>query len=638
MSTNNPQSTASDTPKPWLKYYTDTTPPHLDYGDLTLASIFHTAVNKYSDRKALWFMGASTTYSQFGELVEKAAGVLANKGVKPGDKVAVVLPNCPQNLVAFYAIVSLGATAVYHNPLYTLSELEGPFNDHAAKVAIFWDKAAGIAEHLVAHTPLETVLTVNMTKAMPLLKRLALSLPVPKVRAMKAKLTAGETRFMDWDAVVSPAAPGVGRRFIQDANPATTPRTPALILYTSGTTGKPKGAVLTHRNLVSNLIMGKAWVPGLGEQKEPDRMLAALPMFHAYGMTMNGTLAPLIGGEILLLPAPEPALLLEAIKKKRPTWIPGVPALYQAILRLADEENLDLSGVRASFSGASALPVKTVEKWENATGGRLVEGYGLTETSPIVLGNPMSDDRRPGHVGIPFPDTEARVVDQNDPTKVLDYGEEGELVVRGPQVFGGYLHLERLNSEVFADGWFRTGDMAVMEEDGFVKIVSRIKEMIVTGGFNVHPGEVEEVILKHPKVAEVAVIGLPKEDGSERVVAAVVVEGDVAVVGADAAADNGADAAADNGAGTDGDDGAGIGATPSAEKDATDSSDGTASAIDMNEITGDLADSLRRHSKKDLTGYKVPRRFYQVSELPADQMGKVRRTKMRQLLEQHTKR
>src|SRR5699024_2951078 len=240
----------------------------------------------------------------------------------------------------------------------------------------------------------------------------------------------------------------------------------------------------------------------------------ALPMFHAYGMTMNGALAPLIGGELLRLPAPEPGLPQQVNKKEKPTWVPGGAALYQAIVKAAEEGNLDLCKMGNSFSGAPALPVETVENWEKLTHGRLVEGYGLTETSPIVLGNPMSADRRPGYVGVPFPGTEARVVDQDDPTKVLDYGEEGELVVRGPQVFGGYLHQEQLNEKIFADGWFRTGDMAVMEADGFVKIVSRLKEMIVTGGFNVYPAEVEEALLEHPEVKEAAVVGLSKEDGS----------------------------------------------------------------------------------------------------------------------------
>lgn len=587
MSTAPSQNSSSDQAKPWLKFYTEGTAPTLDYGETTLVSIFRDAVRKYGKRDAMWFLGTQITYSEFGELVDKAAAVLKENGVKRGDRVAVVLPNCPANLVAFYAIVSLGATAVYHNPLYTAHELEGPFADHGAKVAVFWDNTADIAQHLVDTTPLEKVFTVNITKSMPLLQRVALSLPVPALRKAKAKLTGGPTQFEDWDAAVDAMAPGLGRRAIQDALPMVQPECPALILYTSGTTGSPKGAVLSHRNICANLIQGKAWVPGLGEQADPERMLAALPMFHAYGMTMNGALAPLIGGELLLLPAPEPSLLKQVIKKKKPTWVPGVPALYQAIVKLAEEKNLDLSTMRNSFSGASALPVATVENWEKLTHGRLVEGYGLTETSPIVLGNPMSADRRPGYVGVPFPDTEARVVDQDDPTKVLDYGEEGELVVRGPQVFGGYLHQEQLNEKIFADGWFRTGDMAVMEADGFVKIVSRLKEMIVTGGFNVYPAEVEEALLEHPEVKEAAVVGLLKEDGSERVVAAVTLA------------------------------------------EATEGEE-----HEPRRVGEKLHDSLRQHCKKVLTGYKVPREFFHVATLPADQMGKVRRTEMRAILEE----
>lgn len=578
---------ASDS-KPWLSYYTSDAKASIDYDQITLASNFRRAIKDYGDRSAMWFMGAQTSYKEFGQLVAEAADVLSKAGVKAGDKVAVVLPNCPQNLVAFYAITSLGATAVYHNPLYTARELEGPFKDHAAKAAVFWDNAADIAETLVCNTPLTQVFSVNITNAIPKLKRFALSFPIPAIRKTREKLASGDTRFQDWDKALSKAKAKRGQKQIDKVADQIIPETGALILYTSGTTGNPKGAVLTHRNLCANILQGQAWVPGLGEHKDPERMLAALPMFHAYGMTMNGTLAPLIGGEMLLLPAPEAPLLAEAIKKRNPTWVPGVPALYQAIMSLAEEKGLSLSGVRNSFSGASSLPVKTVEAWEKATGGRLVEGYGLTETSPIVIGNPMSDDRRPGYIGVPFPDTDAKVVDQNDPSKDLDYGEEGELVVRGPQVFHGYLNQEDKTAETFIDDWFRTGDMAVMESDGFIKIVSRIKETIVTGGFNVHPGEVEGIVSEHPRVKETAVVGREKEDGSECVVAAVVLADDAKT-----------------------------------RKKAESSPE---------KITGELADSLRKHSKEGLTGYKVPRAFYQIAELPTDQMGKVRRSEVQELL------
>ncbi len=600
---------------PWLQFYTKSTPAHIDYGSTTLVDQFLHAIDEYADRPAMWFLGASTTYRQFGKAVSQAAAMLASKGVKAGDRVAVALPNCPQNMITFYAILSLGATAVYHNPLYTARELEVPFRDHGARVGIFWDSSQDVAKELVARTPLETVLTVNMTRAMPTLPRLALSLPLPQVQRAKEKLTGGRTRFEDWDATVSRCTPEDGNRLIDHARGSITKNTPALVLYTSGTTGTPKGAPLTHGNLIANVLQGLAWVPGLGADEQPERMLAALPMFHAYGMTMNVTLAPRIGGEVLLLPAPDVALLRNVIKKKRPTWVPGVPALYQQILKLAEPQDLpaqgtqrtslrgarawwrrivqrkavDLSGIRNAFSGASSLPPKMVQEWEESTGGRLVEGYGLTETSPIVLGNPMNEHCRPGYVGIPFPDTEAKVASKEDPTVEMPAGEEGELLVRGPQVFHGYLNQEEATQAALVDGWFRTGDMAVMESDGFVKIVSRIKELIVTGGFNVHPGEVEDVLGEHSSVREVAVVGLAKEDGSERVVAVAVLD-------------------------------EGVGDTASAAPE---------------RMSPEKSQQLRAHCKASLTGYKVPREFYQIDKLPKDQMGKIRRTEVRQILTNH---
>lgn len=561
--------------RPWLAHYTPGTQAQLDYGQETLASIFRDAVENFGQRPALWFLGSTWTYAQYGEEVARAADVLHRAGVRPGDRVAIVLPNCPQNLIAFFAVISLGATAINHNPLYTARELEGPFKDHRAKVAIVWDNAMPVAEHLLAHTPLTTVFSVNLTAALPRMKRWALRIPLPALRAARAKLTGGPNRHQDFNKALASATPSAGRELIQRYAPAITPESSALILYTSGTTGEPKGAELIHRNLVANLRMGQTWVRGLGEGEEGERMLAALPMFHAYGLTMNGTLAPVIGGELLLVPAPDPKLLVDVVKRRSPTWIPGVPALYLAILDAADATGVSLNGVRNSFSGASTLPEETVERWEKATGGLLVEGYGLTETSPIVLGNPMSTDRRPGYVGIPFPDTEARIVDPENPERTLPPGEAGELLVRGPQVFKGYLNKPEATRASFVGDWFRTGDMAIMEEDGFVRIVSRIKEMIITGGFNVYPAEVEGVLSEHEVVERVAVVGLPKEDGSERVVAAIVTKGGAV-------------------------------------------------------LDAGVLESLRTHCRSALTPYKVPREFYRLEDLASDLMGKVRRGEVRQ--------
>lgn len=561
------------TDKTWQQYYPEWTSPELDYdtpGEDTLAAVFDRAVRTWPDRPAMTFFGTSLTYADYAREVRKAAAMLHNRGVRKGDRVAIALPNCPQALISFYAVLSLGATATLHNPLYTARELTVAFKDHGAKVGIFWDKAVDVARELRTVAPLEQIIPVTITRAMPVYLRAALKLPVGPVKAMRKKLQGSTDGLTEWTDLVADASESEGRALIETAEVEASD--PAIVLYTSGTTGKPKGAELTHANLCANIIQGVAWVPGLGKGEEPERMLGALPIFHAYGLTMNITLGPLIGGTVLLLPAPEKPLLASAMKKQKPTWIPGVPTLYQTIMNIAEQQKIDISGVKASFSGASGLPVELVKRWENMTGGLLVEGYGLTETSPIVIGNPMSTDRRPGYVGIPFPDTDVRVVDQDDPARELPDGEAGELVVKGPQVFGGYLNRPEANEKAFVDGWFRTGDMAVKETDGFVKIVSRIKEMIVTGGFNVYPAEVEEVLAEHPSIAQASVVGLPREDGSETVAAGVVL----------------------------------------------------ADGARLDE------EVLKDHCREGLARYKVPRVFQVFKELPADQLGKVRRVEVRE--------
>ncbi|MCH6197109.1 long-chain fatty acid--CoA ligase [Corynebacterium mastitidis] len=557
----------------WLKHYPEWTPHRLDYGDTTLLDMYdHTLATK-PEKPATWFFGRSQTYSNIDEQVRAAAAGLRALGVRPGDRVAVALPNCPQHIVIFYAILKLGAVVVEHNPLYTAHELELPFRDHGARVVVAWDKSADVFERLRSTTELETIISVNMVDAMPPLKRLALRLPVPRLKKMRAQLTAAAPNTVPWELLLSPQLGGNGSDVT--SLETVTKDTVALILYTSGTTGAPKGAQLSHGNLYANILQGKAWVPGLGDQDE--RMLAALPMFHAYGLTMNATLAFLIGGQLILLPSPQVPLIMDVMKNHTPTWVPGVPTLYEKIVEAAAEDDIAIRGVRSSFSGASTLPVSTVERWESMTGGLLVEGYGLTETSPIIVGNPMSTARRPGYVGIPFPDTEVRIADPEDLSRTVPDGEEGEVLVRGPQVFQGYLNNPEATEKSFYEDWYRTGDVGVMEPDGFIRLVARIKEVIITGGFNVYPSEVEEAMRDHKDIADIAVVGIPRQDGSESVVACITLN-------------------------------------PGAALD---------------------PEGLKQHARERLTRYKVPRTFYHFEELARDQMGKIRRRQVQADLLEH---
>ncbi|WP_257159043.1 long-chain-fatty-acid--CoA ligase [Corynebacterium cystitidis] len=554
--------------KAWLSQYAEWTPSTLDYGDTTLVDSYNENLAKNANKPATWFFSRSQTYKELDEQVRAAAAGLKALGVRPGDRVAIVLPNCPQHIAAFYAVLKLGAVVVEHNPLYTAHELTGMFQDHGARVAIVWDKAAPVIDMMRADTKIETIVSVNMIEAMPRLQQLALKLPIPQIRDKRAQLSGPAPDTVAWKTLLSDAMGGRAADVELPEN--VTKEDPAVVLYTSGTTGAPKGAVLTHGNIMANCKMGEAWVPRLGESDE--RMLGALPMFHAYGMTLIGALSVYIGGEMVLMPAPRIPLIMDIMKKHTPTWIPGVPTLYTKIIEAAKQQGVGIKGIRNALSGAASLPEETVDEWEDLTGGLLVEGYGLTETSPVIVGNPMNTNRRPGYIGVPFPDTEIRIANPENLDETQPDGTEGELLVRGPQVFKSYLNNPEATEEAFHDGWLRTGDIAFMEPDGFIKIVSRLKEVIITGGFNVYPAEVEDAVRSHPDVENVAVVGRPREDGSEDVVACVTLR----------------DGAALN------------------------------------------PDGLKAHARNQLTRYKVPRTFYHFEELASDQLGKIRRREVQE--------
>lgn len=550
--------------RPWTAHYTPGTTQNLDYGTTTLIDQFDDAVRTYSDRPATEFFGRLTPYSEIGSRVRRAAEGLRRLGVGRGDRVAVLLPNCPQGIVVFYAALRIGAIVVEHNPLYTADELEGPFTDHAAQVVVTWNVVAPVVRDLADRpgTAIEHVIAVDLLDELPAAKRLALRfLPVPSLRASRAKLSRPAPGTLAWsDLETGPE--------LDFSHPRPEAGDPALILYTSGTTGTPKGAVLTHANLVSNAKMGQAWVPELEFGRE--RFLASLPMFHAYGVTLCVVIGIAVGARLQLVPTPDMDLIMPILKKDLPTFIPAVPPIYSRILEEAEKRKISLQGVRHSLSGAMSLPAELIERWEAATGGLLVEGYGMTESSPITVGNPMSTARRAGSIGVPFPDTDIRVADKDDPSVDAPPGEPGELLVRGPQIFPGYWRNEKATAETFHDGWLRTGDVVRRDTDDFLHVVDRIKEMIVTGGFNVYPSEVEAVLRTAPGVADSAVVGRPSSDGGEQVVAAVVLE----------------------------------------------------SGADLD------PQALRTHCKASLAGYKVPREFVVLDELPTNPMGKVLRKKV----------
>lgn len=554
--------------RPWLDSYADGVPAEIGEPTQTLPEMMAASVKAFGKRPALDFFGAETSYRDLGEQIERAAEGLRRLGVVKGDRVALVLPNCPQHVVAFYAALRLGAIVVEHNPIYTPRELRHQFEDHGARVAVVWDKAVDVVDGFPADLKVEHIVSVDITAAMPLAKRLALRLPVAKARASRAKLTSipKARHLVPWKQLV-------GHRRLSRRVTWPTLSDTALLQYTSGTTGVPKGAILSHANLRANAMQGRAWVPGLVDGEET--FYAVLPLFHAYGMTLCLTFAMSIGAKLVLFPAFDLGLVTAASRSAPPTFLPAVPPIYDALARAASRGTIDLSSVRFAISGAMSLPLATVQRWEEATGGLLVEGYGMTESSPVALGNPMGNTRRPGTVGVPFPSTEIRVVDPDDSSIDRPIGERGELLIRGPQVFRGYWGRPGDTADaLLADGWLRTGDIAEVSSDGFVTIVDRLKELIITGGFNVSPSEVEDALDAHPDVVASAVVGLPRSSGGEEVAAAVVLR--------------------------------------------------QGAALD--------AEALRDFCRTRLTPYKVPRRIVTVDDLPRSLIGKVLRRQVRESL------
>ncbi|MFT3876140.1 MAG: AMP-binding protein [Propioniciclava sp.] len=458
-----------------------------------------------------------------------------------------------------------GAVVVEHNPLYTERELRHLFEDHGARVVIAWDAAVEKLHAMPGDVTFDRIVAVNLLRAFPLVKRLALGLPVPKLRATRNRLTRPASGTMSWERLLSaPRLPA--------GHPHPSVNDVAVIQYTSGTTGQPKGAMLTHKNLFSNALQGEAWMHGAQYREEV--FYAILPMFHAFGMTLFLTYGVLKQGRLVLFPSFDVDLVLDAARKHPPTVYCAVPPIYEATARRAQERGISLRAAKYCISGAMTLPDSTVELWESVSGGLLVEGYGMTEASPVCLGNPFAPSRRTGTIGLPFPSTWMRVVDTEDPARDVAPGERGELLIRGPQVFGGYWRNDEETAKtLLPGGWLRTGDVVVVDADGFTTLVDRVKELIITGGFNVAPSEVEQVLALHSGVRQVAVVGVPNaEHGGERVVAAIVGEPEVRL----------------------------------------------------------SADDLRAWCKERLTGYKVPRAFYLVDALPTSMLGKVLRASVRE--------
>jgi long-chain acyl-CoA synthetase len=551
--------------RPWTTQYGTGVPFDIPEEHRTLDRMLAGSAAAHPTEIALVYYGRRITYRALDAAVDAAARGLIALGVRPSDRVALLLPNCPEHVIAFYAIHRAGGVVVEHNPLYTADELAPLFSDHGAAVAVVWDHVGSVVRQLRARTPLETVISVSLKQGMPLRLRAALALPLARTRKTRQEI-AGEPipGALSWGSL--------GRRGPRPEVPGRTAEDPAVIQYTSGTSGTPKGVVLTHRSLLANAAQGRAWVPGIERGRQT--IYAVLPMFHAYGLTLCMTFAMSIGARLVLFPTFDATSVLRTMRRDPATFLPAVPPIYDALLHAAERAGVSLAGIRYAISGAMSLPEETVAKWERATGGGLVEGYGMTEASPIIAGNPFGGTRREGSVGVPFPGTDMRVRDPEDPENgAVPSGQVGELQVRGPQICAGYWNRpEETRRTILPGGWLRTGDLVRVDRDGFITIVDRIKELIISGGFNVIPAEVERALRAFPDVLDVAVVGVPHRRGGEQVAAALVLR--------------------------------------------------TGVKLDRRKLVA--------FCKEHLADYKIPRRFAQVNDLPRSMVGKVMRRFVRE--------
>ena len=502
--------------RPWLASYPPGVPADFAFPEVPLTRLLDDAAASFPSRVALAFFGTTLTYRELRDAVDHLAAGLAGLGVRKGDRVAVLLPNCPQNVLTVFAVLRLGAVVVQSNPLAGRGELQAQLADSGARVVVCLDRVVATVTAVRSATALEHVVVTSLADYLPVRARLRLRLPLRSARRARRDLTAPLPAGSDALSFLHLLKTSTAAR----QTPVDPLRDLALLQYTGGTTGVSKGARLTHHNLVSNAYMNRLW--DTGGTAGAEVTIGVLPLFHVYGLTVCLSATVLLAGTLVLLPRFDLDELFDAVDRWRPTMLPGVPPIFKAVADSPHVRLHDLSSLRACVSGAMRLPVEVQQQFEKVSGALLVEGYGLTETSPSTHCNPLSDRRRAGSIGLPLPGTECRVVDPEDPSREVPVGTPGELLVRGPQVFAGYWGSPDEAGGLTDDGYLLTGDIVVMDEDGFFSVVDRKKDIIVSGGFNTSPSEVEQVLRRLPGVQDAVVVGVPDRHRGESVKAFVV--------------------------------------------------------------------------------------------------------------------
>jgi len=501
---------------PWFKRYDKGVPRTIDYPAVPLYYFLEESARKYPDKPCTIFKGATISYKEMDLLTDKVAAALAALGVKKGDRVGVFMPNTPQFVMAYFGILKAGGVVVATNPLYTPPEIEHQVNDAGVEIMLVMSNFYEKMKVAQPKTKIKTLIVTNLKETLPPILRVLFTLVKEKKGGFRVELKPGDIWFQDLLAKYSPSD-----RPKMDIGPDDT----ALFQYSGGTTGISKGAIAMHRNLVANALQIKSYMPDLSEGNE--LVLMAIPLFHVYGMVAGMLFAMAAGSSMVLEPDPRAMKdILGDIQKLRPTIYPGVPAMYNAINNNADVQagKYDVSSIKACISGSAPLMRETKEKFEALTGGKLAEGYGLSEAPTATHCNPVHGENRTGSIGLPLPDVDAKIISLDDGKTEMPIGEIGELVVKGPQVFKGYHNMPTETANTLRDGWLYTGDIARMDEDGYFYIVDRKKELIKPGGYQVWPREVEEAISANPKVLEVGVAGIPDPYRGETVKAWVVVK------------------------------------------------------------------------------------------------------------------
>jgi long-chain acyl-CoA synthetase len=501
--------------RPWLDRYDEGVPAQLEYPDVPLFHFLEEAARKYPRAACTVFKGARISYRRMNNITDRLAGGLAQLGIKKGDRVGILMPNTPQFVMAYFGILKAGGVVVAINPLYSPKEIEHILNDAGVEIMFVMSNYYEMIKELQQKTRLQRLIVTNIKETLPGVLSALFTVSSEKKQGFRVHIHWRDVWMQD---LISSCIPSERPKL--DIGPEDT----AVFQYSGGTTGIPKAAVALHRNLVANTLQVRSWFVTAEEGKET--LLLAIPMFHVYGMVAGMSLAIRLGAEMIMAPDPRDLKdLLASIEIYRITLFPGVPTLFNAILNhpAVQAGKYDMSSIKACISGSAPLLMDTKERFEALTGGKLFEGYGLSEAPTATHCNPLMGETRPGSIGLPLPDVEARIVNVDDERTFLPAGETGELVIRGPQVMKGYHNMPTETANVLVDGWLHTGDIAYMDKDGFFFIVDRKKELIKPGGYQVWPREVEEAIAEHPKVLEVGVAGVPDAYRGETVKAWVVV-------------------------------------------------------------------------------------------------------------------